>query len=1007
VAEAAAHATVDQAQDLGTVLASNRLEVVGTVGSGATPSAEVDWYRFSLTQASSVTVTAPDRSVAGSLAGVVGLYGKDPFAFDDPYNLLGYRLLAQDSSSLLHDARIDRQLAPGTYYVAVSGGGNAFFNPLIPNSGYPGSTGPYGLLVTAVALPLQSGDGPLVLASSPGSGATLDRSPLVLRVDTSTPLDPSTVLLGQSVRLTYSPSPSFGDGNDQDVSLAGSTVSTTASELRLVPGAPLQPGYYRLFLAGDSTGGGSVLEDSTGTPLGANAAHPNGQDATITFHVACVEGNQSASAGADDTPAGAHDLGDVTQAGLVQVAGTIGDDPTDPTPYNPADVDLYHFHVTGPGHFALTAEVFAGRIGSRLDPASSLFGLGTDGWLHFVASNTDTLNPTETSDGNFSPLYTDSVLYAGLTAGDYYLAVSSGSNVPNPDLGDAPGTNGVFDPWQSHSGQRGNSTGPYVLNLAVRADSAIPTVVATSLPIGATLTAPQTGFTVHFSEPMNLLPLAFRVYQQNQQANLNPIFIIGTDGTRYFPRFLGLDPATGDANFQLLDALPNGSYALHLSGALGLGDLAGNPLAGNDPSGDYVVPFIVQAAPRGTDGNPLVWTFQLTPDDIMHLGPLFPHELQAGVSLVYTAADAVENAGWNTDYYHFEVLQDQTYTFSLTGPDLPATASLRLIDAAGNPVPVALQADGRSLLAQLRAGKYGIGVEGMSSATSSGAYTLHFALVGAADTNVLLTSGPAPAISFRLASATSPPPVTPPGPPQVTLPGSAGNPSTGQATGSLAADLVPAVLTGGDSSGLLRHLTMSAPAASTAPSALSSGVLLTLSAGPVGGIRDTTTIPEPVAAPDRVLVRGPESSGVEAVVRLTVLTQSSGFEGTGEGDPVSLLPRALAAPSALISTSVRTLSTGVREALDALFGMGAWIGTLPGGPEQPGSAEAAGAMEEEPLDLVPEVRRPGSGPELSEGAASALVLVGALAAGARERGSRAAQRQGGFSWVVGSKVRGR
>ena len=51
------------------------------------------------------------------------------------------------------------------------------------------------------------------------------------------------------------------------------------------------------------------------------------------------------------------------------------------------------------------------------------------------------------------------------------------------------------------------------------------------------------------------------------------------------------------------DALANGKYVLHFSGVGGLTDLAGNPLAGNDPSGDYVVPFTVAAHAPGHGGK--------------------------------------------------------------------------------------------------------------------------------------------------------------------------------------------------------------------------------------------------------------------------------------------------------------------------------------------------------------------------------------------------------------------
>src|SRR5262249_37945271 len=153
----------------------------------------------------------------------------------------------------------------------------------------------------------------------------------------------------------------------------------------------------------------------------------------------------------------AHSLGNITGVGLVQRAGAIGDDPAydfanfDPFLANPAaDVDLYHFTITGPGRFALTAEVFAARIGSPLDPALSLFQVDATGQLVLVDVNDNTLNSSFASDGS-QPLANDATLYAGLTAGDYYLAVSGTSNVATPSVGFLPGTNGIFDPNLSHS----------------------------------------------------------------------------------------------------------------------------------------------------------------------------------------------------------------------------------------------------------------------------------------------------------------------------------------------------------------------------------------------------------------------------------------------------------------------------------------------------------------------------------------------------------------------------
>src|SRR5205823_13058611 len=140
---------------------------------------------------------------------------------------------------------------------------------------------------------------------------------------------------------------------------------------------------------------------------------------------------------------------------------------TDPLPYNRSDVDLYRFTVSGDGHYALGAEAFASRIGSSLDAALTLFRLGANPGDEplFIASNDTTLNALRDVQGR-SFLRNDPVLFAGLTAGEYLLAVSSSTN--NPDAFTPAGTSGVFDPLVTHSGTAGRAQGGYVLNLVVQ-----------------------------------------------------------------------------------------------------------------------------------------------------------------------------------------------------------------------------------------------------------------------------------------------------------------------------------------------------------------------------------------------------------------------------------------------------------------------------------------------------------------------------------------------------------
>jgi len=205
-------------------------------------------------------------------------------------------------------------------------------------------------------------------------------------------------------------------------------------ELQLQPVAPPGPGFYRLTLAGNSGSGNQVLIAVSGTDLGQNAVNSLGQDFTTTFQIA---GNL----GSDDTAATAHDLRDITKSGIVQAVGAIGDDPAY-SPYsssfnlaNPASqVNLYHFQISGAGNNEFSAEVFAGRIGSTLNAAVSLFRVDPSNIqspLQLIASNDGSGNQTLSSNGQFLPLETDPVLDVGLTAGDYYLAVSSSGNMPD------------------------------------------------------------------------------------------------------------------------------------------------------------------------------------------------------------------------------------------------------------------------------------------------------------------------------------------------------------------------------------------------------------------------------------------------------------------------------------------------------------------------------------------------------------------------------------------------
>ena len=196
---------------------TNRIEVLGAIGNGAAGNADVDWYNFTLASPSAIHLAAALRS--GQSAPVLSLYNSDPNDFGDLFDPLGHRLLDQESGSA-----ISASLDAGTYYVAVSGAGNAYFDPFLAGSGYPGQPCTYDLQLTATNLNLAPADGPIVLSATPGAAPRLSSSPLVVRLDLSGAIDPNTVIPGQTVQLTFNPTGQFGNGNDQSVALGRASM---------------------------------------------------------------------------------------------------------------------------------------------------------------------------------------------------------------------------------------------------------------------------------------------------------------------------------------------------------------------------------------------------------------------------------------------------------------------------------------------------------------------------------------------------------------------------------------------------------------------------------------------------------------------------------------------------------------------------------------------------------------------------------------------------------------
>ncbi|MES2789074.1 MAG: Ig-like domain-containing protein [Planctomycetota bacterium] len=694
--------TLDQATDLGS---SGSGAVNGTIDRNGV---DVDWYSFTLLVSSEVTLD--------STFGTIGLYNnasRDPL---DRLNPLGYRLLAQETSLGSVDAQITRTLAAGTYYVAVSGKGNSYFNPFLADSGLAGETGAYTFQFTSAAQASPVGGDPAPL--------TVDASPLGVRV-------------GFAGNLSFSPTVELTDAAGNLVSLSWTNFNSAISELQFAPNKALTAGNYT-----------ATIKDSTGA-------------VRMTLQVRVPSATAGSLDQGNDTPATATDLGELESSGLVQVAGIIGDDTyydfssLDPSQRPGNDVDLYHFRINSTSGVGLIAEVFAGRIGSPLDAGISLYRLNpTSGKLEFVTGNNQTQNSSKGTDGS-APLVQDPAIVAGLEAGDYYLAVSSGFNTVSPTE-NQPGRVGVFDPTQSHSGFLGFTTGQYILNLRTVTIGEPPQVVSVSIPNQSTLPSAPAEFTIQFNEYINIAQLAMSSYSQNGQSIVPGLYIQDSQGNRYSPHLISFDAETFTARFRMSDRLPPGRYQLHIDGSQGLTNIVGTALVGGTSS----VNFTVTGKTAGTAGNPSTWTYDPNTDatgSTQQLGILFPNELAAGVAVVRNAGTGSNRVNDASDEYRFEVLKSGRYYVSLSGNKLPAGTGFDVLDLQGNVVGSATIEDGGIALLALKAGTYVLRVQGWSASAARNAnYRVAITSLSNNDDPPPLFSGPAPAIGIRLATAVDP-----------------------------------------------------------------------------------------------------------------------------------------------------------------------------------------------------------------------------------------------------------
>ncbi len=912
------HETLDAALDLQTLGVGARAVAAGTIGAGPEGAADVNWYEFSLSATADVRLTALPGTAGRPLAATLSLYNDAPltlnpdtYSFIDPYTPDSHRLLARDDAggSPASPATIDRLLGPGTYWVAVSGSGNDDFYPFLAGSGLDGTTGSYRLSIAAS----DPGEGydnpalPVVLASDPAPGEVVGQSPFVLRFDLNAPLDPNTVegyfndptTLAQLLFNTsndFSPGGSATDVTDQYLPFSTVALEPEANELQIALGAPLTSGYYEVILPGYG---------------------PGGSDYVAQFQVAGPAGNTDPTQQPGTWTGTAYDIPNVTDGRLHQVSGAVGVDPTDPSGFYQAGVELYHFSIARQGTYALDAEVFAGRIGSPLDASLSLFKM-EQGNPVFVASDGDTDDNIPSTNSKV-PLFTDPALFATLTPGDYYLAVSAGANFPDPN---DPTDTTYFDPSVPQSGSTGignNTTGPYVLNLLVQPVAAVaPHVVSVTPATGPDGNGPLTAINVRFDQPVNLLALAFERYEQTGQTGTPNGALVSatlTNGQQTAELRLGsYDDATNTATFILLAPVAPGQYTLTLSGAgsQGIAGFSGAPLAGNVPgTNTFVSTFSVVGA--AWDGND--WTALPGFNDPQHaqpIGVLFPVQLSEGVMIAH--ADSATDSATQDDY-SIELLQSRLYSLNLAADDLAAGYTINVLDANGVVEATYTFATGTNeAVFFLNAGTYTLQV---IQPVGLWTYSLTISYSGSPESPTPLVVGAGPALRVRLL--------------------------TGTADGTAPTSFVP------PSSGTAAAVTPAAAANGTLPTAfaLPSSALLAQGFSPLEGVASAGGAD--YTGGDRFLVHAPaDSSPANPSLSLVVVTRAPlAFPPADDGDQVSA--PAAPAPAETTGQSAPTAEV-ISRLLDLMFEYGGWFGA------------AASAPQQAPTPLPPAAEDGGDGP---------------------------------------------
>ncbi len=363
----------------------------------------------------------------------------------------------------------------------------------------------------------------------------------------------------------------------------------------------------------------------------------------------------------------------------IWIAGKVADSLLLASGQQANDVDLYRIELVGTGRMAVRVDAYGQRIGTGLDPALSIF----DAAGNLIASDDD-WNVLGQSPQ-------DASLALGLDPGVYYVGVSGGGNLPG---------SGTFDPRVPLSGHSSRGTrGMYLLSLAAAPDSVAPWVQSTTLDSHPALSQPLSGFSVRFSEDVDLTRLASGVVLSN------------ANGDQFAVAPISYAASTHEATFVALDRLPSDTYHLTLRNNA-ITDLAGNPLQAGPQNHALVIDFTVNAAPPSlvdTEANDTTATAQ-------QLGVLFSDELNLGVQV----SGAVHSgSAADADLYRFRVLVPWLYAFDLTGTGGGSfTAQLDLLDSQGNSLAggAPLPGSGSVVYRLLQPGEYIVRVSGSPAA---------------------------------------------------------------------------------------------------------------------------------------------------------------------------------------------------------------------------------------------------------------------------------------------------